>query len=48
MLAPPSRDPTADFIDGVRYDGTQPNAYIDSLIIGLKANQSVVDGAVQD
>jgi nitrate/nitrite transport system substrate-binding protein len=40
------RDPTADFIDGVSYDGTKPNAYIDSLPIGLKADQTVADGAV--
>ena len=40
------RDPTADFIDGVSYDGTKPNAYIDSLTIGLKASQAVADGAV--
>jgi nitrate/nitrite transport system substrate-binding protein len=40
------REPSADFIDGVRYDGTQPNAYIDSLAIGLKGNQTVADGAV--
>lgn len=38
--------PTADFIDGVSYDGTRPNAYIDSLTIGLKGNQTVADGAV--
>jgi nitrate/nitrite transport system substrate-binding protein len=36
------RDPTAEFIDGVTYDGTQPNAYIDSLEIGLKSGDSVV------
>ena len=38
--------PTADFIDGVSYDGTRPNAYIDSLTIGLKGDQTVADGAV--
>ena len=32
---------TSDFIDGVRYDGKTPNAYIDSLPIGLKGNQKV-------
>ncbi|MEO7222539.1 MAG: CmpA/NrtA family ABC transporter substrate-binding protein [Devosia sp.] len=36
------RVPTADFIDGMSYDGRQPNAYIDSLGIGLKAGQTVV------
>ena len=39
-------EPTAAFIDGVSYDGTKPNAYIDSLSIGLKGNQTVADGAV--
>jgi nitrate/nitrite transport system substrate-binding protein len=33
--------PTADFIDGVSYDGKAPNAYIDSLKIGLKGHQKV-------
>jgi len=42
------KDPSADFIDGVTYDGTKPNAYIDSLTIGLKASQTVADGAVQN
>ncbi|WP_438751590.1 CmpA/NrtA family ABC transporter substrate-binding protein [Pararhizobium sp. O133] len=32
---------TADFIDGVSYDGKQPNAYIDSLKLGLKGQQKV-------
>ncbi len=40
------KDPTTDFIDAVSYDGTHPNAYIDSLTIGLKSNQTVADGAV--
>ena len=40
------RDPTADFIDGIAYDGTKPNAYIDSLTIGLKGDQSVASGQV--
>ena len=38
------RDPTAAFIDGVTYDGRHPNAYIDSLGIGLKGAETV-DGA---
>ena len=37
------REPTADFIDGVTYDGKAPNAYIDSLTIGLKGDQTVAD-----
>ncbi|MCP8884307.1 ABC transporter substrate-binding protein [Devosia sp. XJ19-1] len=40
------RDPTAEFIDGVTYDGTAPNAYIDSLPIGLKTGDSVVGAEV--
>ncbi len=40
------RDPSADFIDGVSYDGTKPNAYIDGLTIGLKAAQTVAGGEV--
>ncbi len=35
------REPTAAFIDGIPYDGHTPNAYIDSLPIGLKSGQSV-------
>jgi len=37
------RDPTDEFIDGVEFDGRRPNAYIDSLTIGLKAKQRVGD-----
>lgn len=40
------RDPSADFIDGVSYDGTKPNAYIDSLTIGLKGAQTVSGGEI--
>jgi nitrate/nitrite transport system substrate-binding protein len=39
--------PAADIIDGIPYDGRQPNAYLESLPIGLKGDQVVVDGAVQ-
>jgi nitrate/nitrite transport system substrate-binding protein len=35
------RDPTSEFIDAVTYDGRKPNAYIDSLEIGLKDAQRV-------
>jgi nitrate/nitrite transport system substrate-binding protein len=38
------RAPTADFIDGVTYDGRKPNQYIDSLGIGLKGAETI-DGA---
>ena len=40
------RDPTSDFIDGIAYDGTKPNAYIDSLAVGLKGAQTVTGGEV--
>jgi nitrate/nitrite transport system substrate-binding protein len=33
------RAPTSDFIDGVPFDARQPNAYIDSLRIGLKRDE---------
>jgi nitrate/nitrite transport system substrate-binding protein len=34
------RAPTGDFIDGIVYDGRKPNAYIDSLAIGLKGDDA--------
>jgi nitrate/nitrite transport system substrate-binding protein len=40
------REPTSEFIDGLTYDGKAPNAYIDSMAIGLKGDQTVVGGAV--
>ena len=40
------REPVADFIDGVSYDGKTPNAYIDGLTIGLKGNQTVAGGEI--
>ena len=39
--------PAGDIIDGIGYDGKQPNAYIDSLPIGLKDDQKVVGNQVQ-
>ncbi|WP_370401690.1 CmpA/NrtA family ABC transporter substrate-binding protein [Sulfitobacter sp. JB4-11] len=33
--------PAADIIDGIGYDGRTPNAYIDSLPIGLKSDQKI-------
>ncbi len=33
--------PAADIIDGIAYDGKHPNAYLDSLDIGLKGKQTV-------
>jgi nitrate/nitrite transport system substrate-binding protein len=40
------RAPTRDFIDGIEYDGRKPNAYLDSLAIGLKGNQRIEGGNV--
>lgn len=39
--------PPEDVIDGIPYDGRAPNAYLDSLPIGLKGSQTVVGNAVQ-
>lgn len=36
----------ADFIDGIAFDGRAPNAYLNSLEIGLKQDQSVQRGSV--
>lgn len=33
--------PAADIIDGIAYDGRSPNAYLDSLPIGLKGDQTL-------
>jgi nitrate/nitrite transport system substrate-binding protein len=38
------RVPTGDFIDGVVYDGRSPNAYLDSLAIGLKGDDAPSPG----
>ncbi|MEX2318829.1 MAG: ABC transporter substrate-binding protein, partial [Bauldia sp.] len=35
------REPTAENIAGIMYDGRHPNAFIDSLPIGLKGHQTV-------
>ncbi len=35
------KEPTDAFLDGIMYDGRQPNAYLDSLTIGLKGDESV-------
>ncbi len=40
------RVPTGDFIDGVAYDGSKPNDYLNRLSIGLKGNQKVVGNKV--
>ncbi|WP_146588193.1 CmpA/NrtA family ABC transporter substrate-binding protein [Puniceibacterium confluentis] len=39
--------PAADVIDGIGYDGRTPNAYLESLPIGLKGEQIVVGNEVQ-
>ncbi len=39
--------PAADIIDGIPYDGRTPNAYLESLPIGLKEGQVVVGNEVQ-
>ncbi len=39
--------PGEDIIDGIPYDGRTPNAYLDSLPIGLKGEQMIVDSAIQ-
>ena len=39
--------PAEDIIDHIPYDGHQPNAYIDSLPIGLKGAQMIVGNKVE-
>ena len=39
--------PAADIIDGIPYDGRAPNAYLESLPIGLKGEQVVVGNDVE-
>ncbi|KAJ57071.1 nitrate ABC transporter substrate-binding protein [Actibacterium mucosum KCTC 23349] len=39
--------PAEDIIDGIPYDGRTPNAYLESLPIGLKGEQKVVGVEVQ-
>ncbi|MBF9034296.1 ABC transporter substrate-binding protein [Rhodobacterales bacterium HKCCE2091] len=41
------REVVDTLIDGVPYDGREPNAYIDSFPIGLTGEQIVVNGEVQ-
>lgn len=36
-----------DFIDGLPFDGSQPNAYLEAFPIGLKAGQTVTASGVQ-
>jgi nitrate/nitrite transport system substrate-binding protein len=39
--------PAEDIIDGIVYDGRTPNAYLESLPIGLKGDQVVVGNEVK-
>ncbi|UOA26985.1 CmpA/NrtA family ABC transporter substrate-binding protein [Pseudosulfitobacter sp. DSM 107133] len=39
--------PAGDVIDGIGYDGKAPNAYLESLPIGLKGDQTVVGNEVK-
>ncbi len=39
--------PAEDIIDGIAYDGRAPNAYLESLPIGLKGDQIVVGSDIQ-
>lgn len=39
--------PAEDVIDGIAYDGRAPNAYLDSLPLGLKGDQIVVGTEIQ-
>ncbi len=39
--------PAEDIIDGIAYDGKAPNAYLESLPIGLKGEQIIVGNEVQ-
>ena len=40
------REPQNEFIDGIVFDGRQPNAYLEQFAIGLKGGDRVADGAV--
>ena len=40
--------PAADIIDGIPFDGRAPNAYLESLPIGLKGSQKLVDGVITE
>lgn len=40
--------PAEDIIDGIAYDGRTPNAYLESLPIGLKGTQTIVGNEIRD
>ena len=35
------KPPQTEFIDGITYDGTKPNEYLEKFSIGLKADDKV-------
>ena len=37
------KEPTSAFLDSIEYDGRRPNAYLDSLAIGLKGDETVAN-----
>ena len=39
--------PAEDIIDGIAYDGRAPNAYLQSLPIGLTGDQIIIDNEIQ-
>jgi len=39
------REPQNEFIDGIAYDGRQPNAYLEQFEIGLKGDDHATDAA---
>jgi len=40
------KEPTAEFIDGIEYDGKKPNEYLSKFPIGLKDEQTVAGNQV--
>ena len=40
------KTPSSDYIDGVVFDATKPNDYLNKFAIGLKGKQKVVGGKV--
>ena len=40
--------PASDVIDGIGYDGRTPNAYLESLPIGLKGEQMIKGSEIVD
>ncbi len=40
--------PQADFIDGIAYDGTKPNDYLEKFTIGLKGKQTIKEAKMAE